>query len=182
MSPPPSHAESGRTASRDTASREAGDWARASQSDPDTEILQAVTRVLAGVALQSLEALGGQVSLAQFRLLAVLGDLGPTRSGRVARALGLEASTVTRLADRVVASGHVIRGTDPEHRGVVTLELTASGKRLVTEVAARRRHELDRMLSSLSPGDRRHVIGGMRLLVEAAGEGHGSAARNPVPL
>ncbi len=154
----------------------------AGQPDPDTEILQAVTRVLAGVALHSLEALGGRVSLAQFRLLAVLGDLGPTRSGRVARALGLEASTVTRLADRLVTSGHVARGTDPEHRGVVTLELTASGKRLVTEVAARRRQELDRMLASLSPGDRQHVISGMRLLVEVAGEGHGIAARNPVPL
>ncbi len=62
------------------------------------EILQAATRVLAGVALRSLEALDGAVTLPQFRMLAVLADLGRARSGQVARALGLEASTVTRLA------------------------------------------------------------------------------------
>lgn len=148
----------------------------------DAEVLQAATRVLAGVALQSLTALDGKVSLAQFRMLAVLGDLGPTRSGRVARALGLEASTVTRLADRLVAAGHVVRGSDPEHRGVVTLELTESGQHLVSEVAARRRAELERMLTSLSRDDRQQVVSALRMLVQVAGEGHGIAARNPVPL
>ena len=62
------------------------------------EVLQAATRVLAGVALRSLEALDGAVTLPQFRMLAVLADLGRARSVQVARALGLEASTVTRLA------------------------------------------------------------------------------------
>src|SRR6516165_5193651 len=100
------------------------------------ETLQAATRVLAGVALRSLDVLGGEVSLPQFRVLAVLADLGRARSGRVARALGLEASTVTRLADRLVAAGHVTRGSEPGHRGVVTLELTATGQQLVSQVAA----------------------------------------------
>ena len=52
---------------------------------------------------------------------------------QVARALGLEASTVTRLADRMVAAGHVARGSERGHRGVVALELTASGHELVRE-------------------------------------------------
>ena len=73
---------------------------------PDTlGILQAATRVLAGVALRSLDVLDGAVTLPQFRMLAVLADLGRARSVLVARALGLEASTVTRLADRMVAAG-----------------------------------------------------------------------------
>ena len=66
---------------------------------PETvEVLQAATRVLAGVALRSLDVLGGTVTLPQFRMLAVLADLGRARSVQVARALGLEASTVTRVA------------------------------------------------------------------------------------
>ena len=77
------------------------------------DVLQEATRMLAGVALRSLEALGGAVSLPQFRVLAVLADLGPVRSARVAASLGLEPSTVTRLADRLVAAGHVTRDTDP---------------------------------------------------------------------
>lgn len=42
-------------------------------------------------------------------MLAVLADLGRARSVQVARALGLQASTVTRLADRMVAAGYVSR-------------------------------------------------------------------------
>jgi DNA-binding MarR family transcriptional regulator len=148
----------------------------------EVEVLQAATRVLAGVALQSVDALDGAVSLPQLRLLAVLADLGPARSGQVARTLGLEASTVTRLADRMVAAGHVRRGSDPGHRGVVTLELTASGRRRVASVAAWRHRELARILGRLSPEDRAAVTGALRLLVEAAGEGHGVIPRPLVPL
>ena len=146
------------------------------------EVLQGATRVLAGIALQSVDALDGAVSLAQLRLLAVLADLGPARSGQVARALGLEASTVTRLADRMVAAGHVRRGSDPGHRGVVTLELTASGRRLVAKAAAWRHRELARILGRLPPEDRAAVTGALRLLVEAAGEGHGVIPRPLVSL
>src|ERR1700742_1572387 len=95
------------------------------------EVLQAATRVLAGVALRSLDVLDSAVPLPQFRLLAVLADLGPVPSGQAARTLGLDPSTVTRLADRMVAAGHASRGTDPRHRGVVTLTLTASRRDLV---------------------------------------------------
>jgi len=69
------------------------------------EALQAATRVLAGVALHSLDILDGVTTLPQFRMLAVLAVLGRARSARVARALALDASTVTRLADRLVAAG-----------------------------------------------------------------------------
>ena len=41
------------------------------------ETLQAATRVLAGVALRSLDVLGGEVSLPQFRVLAVLAGASP---------------------------------------------------------------------------------------------------------
>ena len=46
------------------------------------DVLQAATRVLAGVALRSLDVLDSAVTLPQFRLLAVLADLGPAPSGR----------------------------------------------------------------------------------------------------
>jgi hypothetical protein len=46
------------------------------------EVLQAATKLLVGVALRSLDALGAAVTLPQFRLLAVLADLGAAPSGR----------------------------------------------------------------------------------------------------
>lgn len=145
-------------------------------------VLQSVTRVLTGVALRSLDVLDGAVTLPQFRMLAVLADLGPTRSVQVARALGLEASTITRLADRLVAAGYVTRGSEPGHRGVVTLELTETGRLLVTRVAAWRQEELAHILARLPAAQRDGVTATLRHLVAAAGEGYGIAARTLVPV
>jgi DNA-binding MarR family transcriptional regulator len=146
------------------------------------DILQAATRVLAGVALRSLDVLGGTVTLPQFRMLAVLADLGQARSVQVARTLGLEASTVTRLADRLVAAGHVVRGSEPGHRSVVTLELTATGRDLVSQVAAWREQELARILGQLPVVGRVQVTTALRQLVDAAGEGYGTISRSLVPV
>ncbi len=151
--------------------------------EPGTaEVLQAATRVLAGVALRSLDVLDSAVTLPQFRLLAVLADLGPAPSGRAARALGLDPSTITRLADRMVAAGHVARGTDPQHRGVVTLQLTASGRDLVAAADAWRRRELARIMARLAPPERAAVTDALGLLVGAAGDDYGITANPPVPL
>src|SRR6202167_1309201 len=145
------------------------------------EVLQAGTRVLAGVALRSLDVLDSAVTLPQFRLLAVLADLGPVPSGRAARALGLDPSTVTRLANRMVAAGHVTRGTDPHHRGVVTLELTASGRALVAAADGGRRQDLARILASPAPAEQQALTTALGLLVAAAGDGYGVSAVRPVP-
>jgi DNA-binding MarR family transcriptional regulator len=146
------------------------------------DVLQAATRVLAGVALRSLDVLDSAVTLPQFRLLAVLADLGPAPSGQAARTLGLDPSTVTRLADRMVAAGHVIRGTSPQHRGVVTVELTASGRELVMAAEGWRHRELARIMARLTVGERAEVVAGLELLVGAAGGDYGITANRPVFL
>lgn len=146
------------------------------------EVLQAATRMLAGVALRSVDVLDAAVSLPQFRLLAVLADLGPVPSGQAARTLGLDPSTVTRLAGRLVAAGYVTRGTDPRHRGVVTLGLTASGRELVATADAWRRRELARIMARLAPGEQVAVTNALGLLASAAGDDYGLTAHRPVPL
>jgi DNA-binding MarR family transcriptional regulator len=146
------------------------------------DALQAATRVLAGVALRSLDVLDGVITLPQYRMLSALGELGRARSARVARALGLDASTVTRLADRLVAAGHVARGSDPRHRSVVTLELTPSGHDLVSAVSSWRQHELSRIVAALPAGSRAGLTSVLGQLVTAAGEGYGLAAEPVVPL
>jgi DNA-binding MarR family transcriptional regulator len=161
---------------------------RAEPAEELVEVLQAATRVLVGIALRSIDTPGGigtpgdAVSLPQFRVLAVLADIGPTRSGRMARALGLEPSTVTRLADRLVASGHVTREGDPAHRGVVTLALTPAGHEVVRAVARWRRQELSRIAAQISPGDRDAAVRALRRVVDAAGPGYGTVVAGLMPL
>jgi hypothetical protein len=54
--------------------------------------LRAATYTTTGdVTLRSLNVLDGAATLPQFRMLAVLADLGQVRSAQVARALGVEA-------------------------------------------------------------------------------------------
>lgn len=143
--------------------------------------LRAATRILAGVALRSLDILDGAVTLPQFRVLAILADLGQVRSARAAQALGLDASTITRLADRLVASGYVRRGSEPGHRGVVTLSLTPAGQGLVDQVTAWRDRELARILRRLPPFELGLVTAAFGRFVEAAGDDSGAIARGPMP-
>jgi DNA-binding MarR family transcriptional regulator len=153
------------------------------RTDDDVEVLRAAARVLTGVALRSLDVLEGSVSLPQFRVLAVLDDLGPARSARVAEALGLEPSTVTRLTDRLIAAGNVTRGADPSNRSAVMLELTDAGRRMVAEVVGWRRRELRRILLHLEAGDRDTLTKVLGRLVEVASEGYGTTVPpGPVPL
>ena len=146
------------------------------------EALQAATRVLAGVALRSLDVLDGVITLPQFRMLAILAELGRAWSSRVARSLGLDASTVTRLADRLVTAGHVARGSDPRHRSVVTLELTPSGERLVSAVSQWRQRELSRIVAGLPPATRAQLSSVLGQLVASAGTGYGEAAEPASPV
>ena len=162
----------------------------ASGSDPDARdavagtvgVLQDATRLLAGVALRSVEELGGAVSLPQYRVLAVLADLGKVRSARVADALGLGASTVTRLVDRLAAAGHVLREDDPTNRSAVILQLTPAGRHLVTGVVAWRQAELERLLLLLTPAERRSLAIGLAQLVEVASEGYGTTTAPSLPF
>jgi DNA-binding MarR family transcriptional regulator len=156
-------------------------WLELGQGAELVEVLQSLTRVLVGIALRSIDMPDG-VSLPQFRLLAVLADLGPTRSGRLARALGLEPSTVTRLADRLVASGHIERSGDPAHRGAVTLRLTPRAQELVRRVAAWRRRELAGIVAQLSPGDHEAAVRALRQLVDAAAPGYGTVIVGMMPV
>jgi DNA-binding MarR family transcriptional regulator len=82
----------------------------------------------------------------------------------------------------MVAAGHVARGTDPQHRGVVTLDLTASGRDLVAAADAWRRQELARILARLAPAEQEAVTAALGLLVGAAGDDYGITAHRPVPL
>jgi DNA-binding MarR family transcriptional regulator len=130
---------------------------------------EAATRDLVGLALRSIERL--DVSLSQFRLLLVLHERGRSSSTQCARALGVVGSSVTRLADRLEASGHLVRGADPGNRSVVTLELTDSGRRVVRKVTTRRHRELSKVLDRLDPAERASCAAALeklhRILVDA---------------
>jgi DNA-binding MarR family transcriptional regulator len=149
---------------------------------PVDEVLafEVATRDLVGVALRSVADL--QVSLAQFRLLLVLHERGRSTSTECAQALGVVGSSVTRLADRLHASGHLSRVADPTNRTIVALELTEDGRKLVRQVTSRRRRELSRVLDRIDPAERAACAAALRTLHERLGDGHAGDPYGPVPM
>lgn len=136
-------------------------------------------RDLVGVALRSLDRL--PISLPQFRLLTVLDERGRSTSTECARALGVAGSSVTRLADRLHASGHLARGTNEANRSIVMLELTDRGRDLVAAATAARRRELSRALDDVDPADRAVCARVLQALHEHFGDQH-TGPHHPMPV
>ncbi|MDI6909209.1 MarR family transcriptional regulator [Nocardioides sp.] len=141
---------------------------------------EVATRDLVGVALRSVERL--EVSLSQYRLLLVLHGRGRSTSTQCAQALGVAGSSVTRLADRLDASGHLVRGTDPDNRSVVTLELTEAGRRVVRKVTNRRRKELSKVLDRLDPAERAACASALETLHDLLGDVRPGEPTDRLPL
>lgn len=136
-------------------------------SADEVNVFESATRDLVGLALRSVDEL--DISLPQFRLLLTLSEIGPASSTDCARALGVVGSSITRLADRLDASGHLVRGSDASHRSIVTLELTELGRSVVAQVNMRRRTELASVLDQLAPEARAQCASALRDLHEILG-------------
>jgi DNA-binding MarR family transcriptional regulator len=89
---------------------------------------------------------------------------------------------VTRLAERLVGSGHVLRGADPHHRSVVTLELTPHGRSLVGKVLRWREEELIRILLRIDPALRAATAHGLDAFHNVVGEDYAAELPGPLPL
>ncbi|MFI5608897.1 MarR family winged helix-turn-helix transcriptional regulator [Amycolatopsis sp. NPDC051903] len=139
-----------------------------SEATAELEALERLTRVLVAVAWDSAHAAPRGVTFPQVRLLVVLDSLGRVPSARVAEAMGVNASSVTRLADKLEAHGYVERGEDEHNRTVVTIEVTQAGREVVKGVLTRRHQALGDLLAQLAPEDRAQANAAVRNLLAAA--------------
>jgi DNA-binding MarR family transcriptional regulator len=150
--------------------------------DSDVAALEALTRVLVGVAWNSAHAAPVGVTFPQTRLLLVLDGLGQVPCSKLAAALGVTASSVTRLADKLEARGYLVRGADPHHRSVVTVKVTESGRQVVAQVLNRRHAELGALLDRLPTTQRRRATTAAQELVAAAAGAAMVGSAGPGPL
>lgn len=145
----------------------------AEPAEAGDELVDAVlgaSRALVAVAARSLVHVAEDVTLAQYRVLVELAARGPQRVADLAEAVGVDPSTMTRMADRLVRKGLVSRRRASTDRRSVRVSLAPPGRQLVLEVTHRRRAELAVILSRLRDQDRRPVLGALRAFADAAGE------------
>lgn len=141
------------------------------ESGPDDDqvaAVEAMTRVLVRLAWNSAHAAPHGVTFSQFRALLTLYELGTVPSSRLAAALEINASSVTRLADRLAERGYLVRGQQAGNRGVVTLALTDSGSDVVTSVLDLRHTALRTVLDGLPAQWRERFAGDALRFAESA--------------
>lgn len=141
-----------------------------------------LTQALVGITVQSLDALDSAVTVSQFRLLRTLDGLGRVSSTTLATALGIAASSVTRMVDKLEGPGYVTRGTDPHSRSIVTVEVTAAGREVVAAVLERRHRLIEAVLDGMTPADREHATGIAERFTSLAGDALAVGAKAPVAL
>ena len=98
-----------------------------------------------------LEAWGERgLTLTQLRVLFVLRAGDGASAGAMAEALKVAPSTLTRIVDRLVRQGLVLRETDDGDRRMVRHYLSASGARTVEELERGARARMNEVMDRLS--------------------------------
>ena len=137
--------------------------------DEVTEAIIQASRAMVAIAVRSLGEGSEEVTLPQYRTLVVL-TYGKRRLADLAEALAVSPSTATRMCDRLVRKGLITRSRDEIDRREVNLEVTAAGRRVVTDVIERRRAEVRSVLEGIPVGQRRQLVDSLFVLAAAAGQ------------
>lgn len=129
----------------------------------DSDIQKRFAQAFAS-AMHSLHCLAGkvmksnEVPLAQYRLLMLLKERGPTTVSDIAALLGVAQSTASELAARAVESGWLARTPDPQDGRRALYSLNKSAQKMIKN----RRRQMETIyaavLDPLSPEEQEHLV------------------------
>ncbi len=138
----------------------------------DTVVDAALTasRVLVAIAARSLGDVADEVTMTQFRTLVVLASRGPKSLADLAEAADVTPPTATRMCDRLVRKGLVVRRHDRGDRRLIRLSLARRGHDLVAAVTGRRRMEIAELLEAIPAEQQGVLVDALGFLTTAAGE------------
>ncbi|WP_158603429.1 MarR family winged helix-turn-helix transcriptional regulator [Micromonospora radicis] len=131
--------------------------------------LVSLSRMMVAVAMRTLARIDADVTLQQFRTLVVLVP-GPQRVIDLAKLLGVQSSTATRMCDRLVRKGLVARHERVEDRRAAWVGLTSAGKDLVGRGMRERQRELERILADVRLEEPALPAAALVAVLRAAGE------------
>ncbi len=149
------------------ATRSTSTSARTGTRDAVEEFLDA-SRALVGIAVYSVNAAPVDITVTQYRLLAVVASGGPLTINDVAALLGVAQSNASRHCDRLERLELVRRTRSANDGRVVLVDLTESGREVVDLVTAVRRREIVKVLGSMSDAAREQAVSAVRDFNRAA--------------
>jgi DNA-binding MarR family transcriptional regulator len=138
--------------------------------DAIVEAVLSASRVLVAVAARSLGDVAEEVTLTQYRTLVVLASRGPQSLAALAEAVDVTPPTATRMCDRLLRKGLIVRRHDRADRRLIRLTLAKKGHELVDAVTGRRRAEIAHLLEAIPYEQQSALVDSLQRLTTAAGE------------
>jgi len=127
------------------------------------------SRIFVAIAANSLVGDDDELSLQQYRALALLASRDGQRPADLARSLGVTPSTTTSLCDRLVQKGMISRRRRGSDRRSIYLIVSARGHEQLEKISARRRDLLREIFLRLPPPRQAQLAEAIPAFVEAAG-------------
>lgn len=146
---------------------------------PDDELRRLLRRLArTSGLLEPHEHAGLRVSLSEIFALGELSDSGALSQRDLGKRLGLEKSTVSRLAAAMERRGWLTRERDPANRRFYRLRLTAPGEATAKAVGEHFRSLHAHLFDALTPAERAGLELGLAGLVRVF-ESHANDPRSP---
>lgn len=130
--------------------------------------IRRLQQIAVAVFLQ--EAEGHGVTPVQYATLQAVANQPSLDQRSLARAVGLDTSTLAGVVDRLEARGWMQRQASPSDRRVRLLSLTPEGQALLAEVVPAMRRAQQKILAPLPEAERQDFMRMLRTLVEANNE------------
>lgn len=138
--------------------------------DAIVDAVLSASRVLVAVAARSLGDVAEEVTLTQYRTLVVLASRGPQGLAALAEAVDVAPPTATRMCDRLIRKGLIVRRHDRGDRRLIRLTLSNKGRDLVGAVTKRRRAEIAHLLEAIPTDQQSALVNSLQRLAAAGGE------------
>lgn len=140
----------------ETPQTDAGSAAQDGTAQPDAlpldaylpYLLHMASAELNAVLLSDLRAYG--ITVARWRILAVLNDQDGRNIGDLARLTGTEQSAISRVVDQMVRDGLVTRRPAPKDQRIVEVHMTTEGRRVIAKLLPRARERAARAVADFS--------------------------------
>src|SRR5271168_755410 len=134
------------------------------ESEEIVDAVLSASRVLVAVAARSLGDVAEEVTLTQYRTLVVLASRGPQSLAELADAVDVTPPTATRMCDRLIKKGLIVRRHERGDRRLIRLTLAKDGRELVDAVTQRRRAEITHLMSAVPPEQQVALVDSLRRL------------------
>ena len=129
---------------------------------PDDELRQGLQQLIRlSRILEPHSGAGTHASMSEVMALGELTDVGEMSQHELARLLGLEKSTVSRLVAALVDRGWVSRERNPDNRRLYRLQLTHDGLAAARQIGKQLHAQHTELLNGLTQAERQGLAIGL---------------------